>query len=223
MLVDVEVDITPCRRSSSAAPSTPRSGRRGERVRSATAYSAGALPAAAGDDQPVAGPVPKSGSGFDLAIAVAVLAAARMPAALVDGVVHLGELALDGTVRGIRGVLPLVLGARAAGFPTVVVPWRMSPRPGWSRDRGGRVRDLGAHHAVPRPRPGRCPVELADSAGGGGDAVLRAADLAEVVGQDDARHALAMAAAGVTTWPRSDHPAPGRRCSPNGCRACCHG
>ncbi len=48
--------------------------------------------------------LPKAGSGFDLPIAVAVLAAAgALPGRVVEDVVHLGELALDGTVRPVLG------------------------------------------------------------------------------------------------------------------------
>ncbi|MFF1838568.1 YifB family Mg chelatase-like AAA ATPase [Streptomyces sp. NPDC058231] len=67
--------------------------------------------------------VPKSGSGFDLAVACAVLGAAERidPAALAD-VVMIGELGLDGRVRPVRGVLPAVLAAAEAGYAKVVVP-----------------------------------------------------------------------------------------------------
>src|SRR3954447_5767072 len=66
--------------------------------------------------------LPKSGSGFDLAIAVATLAGAEAldPAATRD-VVHLGELGLDGRLRPVRGVLPAVAAAVAAGHRRVVV------------------------------------------------------------------------------------------------------
>jgi len=67
--------------------------------------------------------MPKQGSGFDLALAAAVLAAAgTVPERSVDRLVLLGELGLDGTVRGIRGVLPAVLAAARAGHRQVVVP-----------------------------------------------------------------------------------------------------
>lgn len=67
--------------------------------------------------------MPKQGSGFDLALAAAVLAAAgTVPRQAVDRLVLLGELGLDGSVRGIRGVLPAVLAAAAAGHRQVVVP-----------------------------------------------------------------------------------------------------
>ncbi|SDB98468.1 magnesium chelatase family protein [Geodermatophilus telluris] len=67
--------------------------------------------------------MPKQGSGFDLALAAAVLAAAgTVPADAADGLVLLGELGLDGSVRAVRGVLPAVLAAAQAGHDTVVVP-----------------------------------------------------------------------------------------------------
>ena len=66
--------------------------------------------------------LPKSGSGFDLAIAVATLAGAEtIGAAGPQGVVHLGELGLDGRLRPVRGVLPAVAAAVAAGRCRVVV------------------------------------------------------------------------------------------------------
>ena len=67
--------------------------------------------------------VPKQGSSFDLSIAMAVLSAAgAVSARSVERYVHLGELALDGSLRRIRGIIPMVIGARAAGFTDVVVP-----------------------------------------------------------------------------------------------------
>ncbi|MCW2777392.1 MAG: Mg chelatase, subunit ChlI [Frankiales bacterium] len=67
--------------------------------------------------------LPKRGSGFDLALAAAVLAAAGVvPAAALHDRVLLGELGLDGQVRAVRGVLPAVLTARSAGITRVVVP-----------------------------------------------------------------------------------------------------
>ena len=67
--------------------------------------------------------MPKQGSGFDLALAAAVLAAAgAVPRRSVERLVLLGELGLDGSVRAIRGVLPAVLAAAAAGHTQVVVP-----------------------------------------------------------------------------------------------------
>lgn len=65
----------------------------------------------------------KQGSGFDLAIAIAALAAAGdVPAEFAARAVHLGELGLDGRLRPVPGVLPAVLAARKAGFHRVFVP-----------------------------------------------------------------------------------------------------
>ncbi|GGX73091.1 hypothetical protein GCM10010515_45950 [Streptomyces fructofermentans] len=67
--------------------------------------------------------VPKGGSGFDLAVACAVLGASERidPRVLCD-IVMIGELGLDGRVRPVRGVLPAVLAAADAGYEQVVVP-----------------------------------------------------------------------------------------------------
>ena len=67
--------------------------------------------------------VPKFGSSFDLAIAVSVLAANRPFAnSRLEQCIHIGELALDGSVRAVNGVLPAVMAARASGFNCAVVP-----------------------------------------------------------------------------------------------------
>src|SRR6266704_1111354 len=64
----------------------------------------------------------KRGSGFDLGIAMAILAAAEsVPAAALHGLVLIGELGLDGRVRPVPGVLPAAAAAAAAGFDAVAV------------------------------------------------------------------------------------------------------
>ncbi|MBD3688990.1 YifB family Mg chelatase-like AAA ATPase [Nanchangia anserum] len=67
--------------------------------------------------------VPKSGSGYDLAIAVAILATQQdRPLDMMDARVHIGELGLDGSVRPVRGILPMIAAARDHGIREVVVP-----------------------------------------------------------------------------------------------------
>jgi len=67
--------------------------------------------------------LPKQGSGFDLAIAIAALSAAgAVPQDSAARAVHLGELGLDGRLRPVSGILPAVLAAREAGFARVLVP-----------------------------------------------------------------------------------------------------
>jgi len=66
--------------------------------------------------------LPKRGSGFDLGIAVAILAAAgAVPGDRLHGLVLIGELGLDGRVRPVPGVLPAAAAAAAAGFDAIAV------------------------------------------------------------------------------------------------------
>ena len=66
--------------------------------------------------------LPGYASSLDLAIAVAVLiAASAAPPASVEGCVFVAELGLDGSLRPVRGVLPAVLAAAAAGYTRAVV------------------------------------------------------------------------------------------------------
>ena len=65
----------------------------------------------------------KTGSGFDLALACAVLGAGGVIGQeALHRTVLLGELALDGRLRAVRGVLPCLLAAQAAGMRRAVVP-----------------------------------------------------------------------------------------------------
>ncbi len=67
--------------------------------------------------------VPKRGPSFDLSIALAVLAAAGVVSEQsVAGWLHIGELGLDGSIRGVNGVLPAVLAAKRLGWRNFVVP-----------------------------------------------------------------------------------------------------
>src|SRR5436190_14767568 len=81
----------------------------------------------------------KEGSAFDLPIALAILAAARqVPVEELDRHTSVGELALDGRLRPVRGVFAVAEGARRAGVPRIICPRRRRPRrasPGWSRCR----------------------------------------------------------------------------------------
>ncbi|KOG30296.1 MULTISPECIES: YifB family Mg chelatase-like AAA ATPase [Streptomyces] len=158
--------------------------------------------------------VPKGGSGFDLAVAAAVLGAAERidPRAIAD-LVLIGELGLDGRVRPVRGVLPAVLAAADAGYKQVVVPERTAGEaalvPGISVLGVRSLRQLIAvlsDEPVPdeeTTEPGRPDAMLAGllvpGAGlGTGLAADQAdgPDLADVAGQHRARRALEIAAAG---------------------------
>lgn len=67
--------------------------------------------------------LPKSGSSFDLSIAIAILIAqGALPQEPFSSTVVLGELALDGKVRSIRGVLPALISAYKSGITRAIVP-----------------------------------------------------------------------------------------------------
>ncbi|HEY9409944.1 MAG TPA: YifB family Mg chelatase-like AAA ATPase [Jiangellaceae bacterium] len=142
--------------------------------------------------------IPKRGSHFDLGVAVAVLAAAEeVPTLATDGVVFFGELALDGRLRAVPGVLPAVVAAVRAGLTRVVVPEANAEEarlvPG--------VHVLGARSLrqvlaflrgadIPEEDPDDLAVATLDSS------VDSTLDLADVVGQVRARTAVEIAAAG---------------------------
>jgi magnesium chelatase family protein len=69
--------------------------------------------------------VRKGGPAFDLAIALALLAIdEQIDRLALQSFIALGELALDGTLRPVHGILPMVIGARNAGFCKLIVPQR---------------------------------------------------------------------------------------------------
>jgi magnesium chelatase family protein len=68
--------------------------------------------------------IKKEGAAFDLPIAVGILGAtAQVSTSLLSGMVMLGELSLDGSLRPIRGALPITAACRDAGFKTIVLPY----------------------------------------------------------------------------------------------------
>ena len=137
--------------------------------------------------------IPKSGAGFDLPIALGALAATGMlDADALANLVVVGELALDGTLRPIRGVLPIARWAADAGYGLVVPPGNLAEA---ARVQGLRVfapttlRDL--LDALPAgPLPQSTPADLPSAPTPSVD------DFSEVVGQETAKRALEIAAAG---------------------------
>ncbi|WP_459547252.1 YifB family Mg chelatase-like AAA ATPase [Nocardia sp. X0981] len=137
--------------------------------------------------------LPKVGSVYDLALAVAVLDAADIvPSARLSGTVLLGELALDGRLRRVRGILPAVLAARRAGRKTVLVPEAALPEAGLVT--GIEVLGAPTLRAALDWLRGEC--ELAGASGARPRPAAPTGDLRDVAGQHDARWALEVAAAG---------------------------
>ena len=143
--------------------------------------------------------IPKRGACFDLPIAVAVLAAAGLLGGdAARDVVHLGELALDGRVRGVRGILPAVLEAARRGVRHIVVPLENVAEAqlvdGVVVHGAGSLADVvrwytaAAERGEPLPPAATREVRPAVQRSG--------PDLADVVGQPEARLALELAATG---------------------------
>lgn len=148
--------------------------------------------------------LPKSGSHYDLAIALSVFAAKQLlPATALQGVAFIGELALDGRLRAVRGVLPATLAAAEAGFDRVFVPEvnvgeaELVPGIGVVG-----VRSLRQTVALltGQEEPDDPPVppldESAEVSAWGAAGRGAALDLADVAGQEDACAAIVVAAAG---------------------------
>ena len=67
--------------------------------------------------------IPKQGPSYDLAIAIGILAATdQIPLHALDNALFIGELSLDGSIRHVKGVMPMVFTARQEGIDTVFVP-----------------------------------------------------------------------------------------------------
>ncbi len=140
--------------------------------------------------------LPKSGSAFDVAVAAAVMAAhGSVPPESLAGRVLLGELALDGRLRPVPGVLAAVLALVDAGFSRVVVPAGNAEEaalvPGVQVEPIEHLRDLVR---LLRGEPFECFVPRAGGLSPDGGAAVP--DLAEVAGQPIGRLAMELAAAG---------------------------
>jgi magnesium chelatase family protein len=134
----------------------------------------------------------KEGSGFDLPIALAVLAAShQIPADRLAQHAALGELALDGRVRPVPGALVAAEAALRAGLGRLICPPESAPEAALAGIEPVPVEHLAQAGAYLRGvfEPRRVdPPELVDDGVG--------PDLADVRGQERARRALELAAAG---------------------------
>jgi magnesium chelatase family protein len=138
--------------------------------------------------------VRKAGAGLDLAIAVGVLAASgALEAEALAGTAFVGELALDGRLRPLRGALALALAARASGSERLVAPEASAGEAALAHGLDVRAApDLAAvlrHLLDSEPLPRAQPLLPAAP-------TLQSCDLADVRGQERAKRALEIAAAG---------------------------
>ena len=138
--------------------------------------------------------LPKMGSVYDLALAAAVLSADRKaPWQRLAASVLLGELSLDGRVRPVRGVLPAVLAARDAGWARAVVPaGNLAEASLVDGIEVHAVQSLAQLHGW-LDGSARLPGRISTTP----PAPAAPAELADVMGQAQARFAVEVAAAGA--------------------------
>ena len=163
-----------------------------ERVRAALVAMSIALPARHITVNLSPADMPKEGSHFDLPIALALLAAMNIiPPDMVESLVSLGELSLDGGLVCVAGALPAALAA-AESNRTLMCPAASGPEAAWVGRAGVFAPDTLAaaiaHLTGQTPLPPSEPGEVKEHANG--------PDLRDVRGQERAKRALEIAAAG---------------------------
>jgi magnesium chelatase family protein len=197
-LIDVEVDMY----SSGSArdfflvgmPDTAVKESR-ERIRSALLNSGFGYPNKAVTINLAPANVRKEGAGFDLPMAMGILGAMGTVSGL-DRHILIGELSLDGAIRGVRGALSVAVCARDKGIPNLVLPAENAAEAAVVEG----IRVYGVRHLAEVVALVARPEEFVPAtANGGGMRVESAAapDFRDVRGQATAKRALEVAAAGV--------------------------
>lgn len=163
-----------------------------ERVRAALGAMSIALPSKRITVNLSPADLPKEGSHFDLPIALALLAALEIiPKDEVENVIALGELSLDGRLMPVVGALPAAMAA-AVEDKTLLCPKACGAEAAWVG--AAEVLAAGSLDEVVRHYTGQSPIMPAEA--GEISAERNHRDLAEVKGQERAKRALEIAAAG---------------------------
>ena len=163
-----------------------------ERVRAALHAMAIALPSKRITVNLSPADLPKEGSHFDLPVAVALLAALNIiPEDAAEGCVSLGELSLDGTLVPVTGALPAAMSA-AESNRTLLCPAASGSEAAWVGDAqvigAVTLADVVRHYNGQSPLPPSEPGEVA--------ALPTDRDMRDIKGQERAKRALEIAAAG---------------------------
>ncbi len=138
--------------------------------------------------------IKKVGSSFDLAIALGILAASRqIDPQILEGLSIHGELSLDGSIKGVRGVLPMAMAAKSYGCAVVVVPHSNAAMVSLLKGiKVVGVSSLAELCACLRGEIGPSPIEILNSS-----IKLDGPTFDSVWGQERAKRALVLAAAGA--------------------------
>jgi magnesium chelatase family protein len=199
-LVDVEVDIIRSPQPGTVIVGLPDTAvqESRERVRSAVRNSGLTWPSGSKVTVSLApADLRKEGPAYDLPIAIGALLASGQVVADVSDAVFIGELALTGEVRPVRGLLPMVMLAAARGMKRAFVPADNAPEAALVKDLAiypvTSLASLASHLLG--------AVEIApfvrSSEGGDDDALpVNLTDFADIVGQEHVKRALEVAAAG---------------------------
>lgn len=140
--------------------------------------------------------VRKEGPAFDLPMAIGILAATeQIRAPHLDGTVLLGELSLDGGLRPVAGLLSIALSVRARGLTALIIPERNAAEAALVH--GLTIYPAESLFAVVRHLEGDAPIApLRGAPRSDGVGTREDADFSEVKGQDHAKRAMEIAAAG---------------------------